>query len=100
MKAYCLSIANNDDAGCQIVFADTAKEAKKKIGGNLWDNLEEYIDLRANRAREYDGMENYTEVELATECWRNGWVWFDMYDMPVSELSTDDDFIRWYNENF
>lgn len=44
MKAYRLSIKDNDEAGNEIVFAENAKAAKKLIG-DLSDSLEEYTDL-------------------------------------------------------
>jgi len=99
MKAYKLSIANNDDAGAQIVFANTAKEAKKLVHGSVWDNLEEYIDLRVNRAKRFDGMEKLDDAHLALEQWKDGWIWFDI-DFPDVETATDEEFLTWYKEIF
>lgn len=98
MKAYSLSIHDNDDAGEKIVFAETAKAAKKRIG-NLQDNLESYLDLRVNRSPEYDGMENLSPALLAKEQWRRGWRWFDL-DYPDPDEATDEEFIAWYEDMF
>lgn len=101
MKAYYLTIKDNDDAGIEVVFADTARAAKKLVSGTwIHDNLENYIDLRVCRAKKFDGMESLSAAELAKEQWREGWRWFDLYDMPDEETSTDEEFYRWYNSNF
>lgn len=98
-KAYYLSIADYDDAGGQIVFANTAKEAKKLVSGKVWDNLENYIDLRVNRAKRFDGMENLDEAHLALAQWHDGWRWFDT-DYPDVDGATDKEFLEWYESNF
>lgn len=98
MKAYSLSIKDNDDAGNEIVFAENAKAARNKIG-DLADSLEEWIDLRVHRAKEYDGMEHLTDAQLANKQWRNGWRWFEM-DYPDPDEATDDEFFKWYEANF
>lgn len=100
MKAYYLSIKDNDDAGAQVVFANTAKEAKKKVNGWVHDNLENYLDLRVNRAKRYDDMEDLDQAHLALEQWREGWQWFDMYDQPDQDTATDDEFLDWYEGVF
>lgn len=99
MKAYCLSIKDNEDAGNEIVFAENARAARGKIG-DLSDSLEEWIDLRARRAPEYDSMENLTQAQLAFQQWRNGWQWFDEYDMPDPKDATDAEFYKWYESRF
>jgi hypothetical protein len=99
MKAYYLSVKDNDDAGQEIVFANTAKEAKRLVSGNIWDNLENYLDLRVNRAKKFDGMENLDSAHLALEQWKWGWQWFDM-DFPDPDEATDEEFIKWYEESF
>jgi hypothetical protein len=100
MKAYYLSIKDNDDAGQQVVFANTAKEAKKLVSDdNLVDSLEEYTDLRVNRAPKFDGMENLDDAHLALEQWKWGWIWFDM-DYPDPDEATDEEFIKWYESTF
>lgn len=99
MKAYTLSIKDNDDAGQQVVFAETAKAAKRLVSGYVWDNLENYLDLRVNRSRDYDGMENLSPAELALKQWRNGWQWFDI-DYPDPDEATDAEFMVWYQETF
>ncbi len=99
MKAYYLSIKDNDDAGGQIVFANTAKEAKKLVSGDVWDNLENYIELRVNRSKHYDGMENLSKAELALEQWKEGWQWFDI-EYPDPDEATDEEFLSWYKSMF
>lgn len=102
MKAYYLSVRDEDDAGGAIVFANTAKEAKKQVFGydELVDALQGgWIDLRANRAREYDDMESLDGPRLALEQWKNGWRWFDV-DYPDPDEATDKDFLDWYERNF
>ncbi len=102
MKAYCLSIKDEDDAGCAIVFADTVKEAKKKVWShdNLVDALEGgWITLQAHRDKHYDGMESLDEAHLALEQWHMGWRWFDV-DYPDPDEATDEQFIEWYKSIF
>lgn len=102
IKAYYLSIKDEDDAGGAIVFAQTAKDAKKQVWSydTLVDALEGgWINLRANRSQEYDGMENLSKTELALHQWKNGWRWFDV-DYPDVETATDADFYEWYEDMF
>lgn len=103
MKAYCLSVKDEDDAGQAIVFAETVRDAKKQVFGHdtLVDALEGgWTALRAHRAKEYDGMENLTDAQLANRQWRNGWIWFDEYDMPDSDEATDEMFYDWYEKKY
>ena len=102
MKAYYLSVKDEDDAGQAVVFANTAREAKKQVFAH--DDLVMALDggwvnLRVNRAKSYDGMENLSEAELALHQWRNGWRWFDWHDMPDDE-ATDEEFIKRYEAAF
>ena len=100
MKAYQLSIIDNDDAGAAIVFADTAKDARAQIyGTTLGDSVEKWIDIRVHRAKEYDGMENLSEAELALKQWHDGWRWYDL-DHPEEGEATDKEFLEWYEETF
>ncbi|MFE7720115.1 hypothetical protein ACFU44_13860 [Nocardia rhizosphaerihabitans] len=99
MKAYKLHIRDNDDADAQIVFANTAKAAKRLVHGEVWDNLENYIDLRVNRAQHFDDMENLDTAHLALEQWKQGWIWFDM-DYPDPDDTPDEKFIKWYSDTF
>lgn len=64
MKAYVLWEKNYDEKGQFVVFAHTAAEAKKRVCSTDLDP-DEYIDVMANRAPEFDGMENATEREIA-----------------------------------
>lgn len=102
MKAYYLSIAGDDDAGGAVVFADTVSGAKKQVfkHESLADSLQgEWIYLRARRDKQYDGMENLSEAELALAQWHDGWRWFDM-DYPDPNEATDREFLEWYKNTF
>lgn len=102
MKAYKLSIKDEDDAGAAIVFANTVKEAKKQVYSfdMLNDALEGgWIALQAHRAEHYDGMENLDAAHLALEQWHDGWVWFDV-DNPDPDEATDQEFLDWYERTF
>jgi hypothetical protein len=99
MKAYYLSIANDDVGVGAIVFANTASEAKKQVyGTDLADYLEEWVDLRARRDKRYDDMENLSADDLITKMWRDGWQWLDL-DTPDPYETTDDEFLQWHKEN-
>lgn len=102
MKAYCLSIDGDDDAGNAIVFAETGREAKKQVFKHeaLSDSLQgEWIYLRVCRDKRYDGMENLDAAHLALHQWHDGWRWFDM-DYPDPDQATDDEFVEWYHDSF
>lgn len=96
MKAYRVSIKDEDDAGAEIVFANTVSEAKKQTGDLDYDS---WLDIRAVRDKRYDDMENLTPVELALKQWRDGWRFNDMED-PERTEATDAEFIEWYENNF
>ena len=57
MKAYGAYIADNWDIGTTVVFAETAKEAKKNAFHSSYfcDFEFEYIDIRVRRYPELDG---------------------------------------------
>lgn len=100
MKAYYLSIKDEEDAGGEIVFANTAKEAKKQAyGSDFAANAESYIYIRVHRDKRYDGMENLSRAALALHQWKDGWRWFDT-EYPDPYDATDAEFIEWYNRNF
>lgn len=95
MKAYKLYVANDDEGLCEVVFANTVREAKKKIDGtDLY--YEEWIDIRANRYPTFDGMEHLTKREFAKETWRHGWQWYEEATPEPSE-TTDEEFYAWYD---
>lgn len=96
MKAYMLGLYSDDDQGNEIVFAKTAKEAKKY---NRDLDPDSYIDLFAKRAPEFDGMENMSIKELMKEQWREGW-WFHQDGCPSNDESDDEVFYKWYDETF
>ena len=99
MKAYYLSVKDDDEGAAAIVFAETAKAAKKLVFNheNLVDALDgQWIYLRVNRAKNYDGMENLSKAELALHQWKDGWRWFE--DYPDPDEATDEEFLEWYND--
>lgn len=93
MKAYILGIKGDDDAGNEIVFAETAKEARKMVSLTY----DSWIDVYARRCKEFDGMENSTPKEMLYKCWKEGW-WF--HQSPLPDEATDEEFDKWYEENF
>lgn len=99
MKAYIISDSSDYDNGCDIVFANTAKEAKKLTGYTPIE-VDRYIDLRVVRYPQFDGLENASEIELAEAKWREGW-WFDRdsQHMPDPETATVKEFQDWYMLN-
>lgn len=98
LKAYSLSIKDDDDQGQVIVFAENATKAKAFIVSTdlMWDS---YLDVRVHRAKAFDGMENLSKAELAKNQWRDGWRWFDM-DYPDPDEATDEEFLSWYENMF
>jgi hypothetical protein len=96
MKAYYAYIADDDDAGGEIIFANTAQEAKKMAyGREFTSNLESYIYLRVRRDERYDGMEKLSPAELALHQWKDGWRWLDA-DYPDPDEATDQEFLEWH----
>lgn len=94
MRAYGLSDVKDDDKGVLLVFANNAKEAKKMDDGTI--DPDYYTDLRVKWYREFDGMENASDRELALAKWKNGW-WFDESGYPYHETATDEEFLEWYD---
>ncbi|WP_048728755.1 hypothetical protein [Carnobacterium sp. 1290_CSPC] len=70
MKAYVLGLYSNEDAGNELVFANTVKEAK---GKNTELDPESYIDLYAHREKAFDGMENTPEEVILEKMKAEGW---------------------------
>ena len=99
MKAYIARNKQDDDAGSEIIFANTVKEARSSVDESLL-GYPDYIDVEVRRYPLFDGMENLSERELSKEKWRNGWRWFDYNDMPNEWESTDEEFYNWYNKHF
>lgn len=102
IKAYYLSIKDNDDAGAVVVFAETAKEAKKHY--HLSDDIseaaqEDWTSLVVRREKRYDGMEKLSNAELAMHQWRDGWRWFEQ-SYPDPDTATDAEFLEWYKNTF
>lgn len=100
MKAYYAYLRNDDDAGGEIIFANTVQEARTKAWGmDFTAFADSFIELAARRDKRYDGMEKLPAAELALHQWHDGWRWFDM-DYPDPDTATDAEFIEWYNNNF
>lgn len=97
MKAYYLSLVD-EDQGCFLVFAKTATKAKSFADSKdlMYDS---YIDIRAIRAKKYDGLENISERDLNRILWRDGWQWLD-YDSPDADDATDEQFNEWHDSIF
>lgn len=98
MKAYHVSIRNDEDQGGGIVFAKTAQEARKYYGTFDLDP-ESWLDVQAHRDKRYDGLEKLPPAELALKQWRDGWRWFFM-DYPDVDEATDKEFLEWYEAEF
>ena len=96
MKAWLLSLIDDEDQGEAVVFADTVTEAKSEI---YQTNLDEngWTSIRARRYPALDGMEDASEPERSLIQWRNGWRWFD-YGTPDPGEAADDEFIKWHEE--
>ena len=99
MKAWILSVLNNDGEQ-NLVFADTASQAKKQAnidGGRLYNfdlNVENYAGIRANRASQFDDMENEPEFEMVILLLQNGW-WF-----TINEIMYTEDDLSEFKEKF
>lgn len=100
MKAYLAGIRDDDDAGQELVFADTAQKARSKVWGTDFTAFaERYIDVYAHRAKKWDYLEGKDQRECYKEFWRDGW-WFHQSGYPDSDEATDEDFYKWYDETF
>lgn len=94
MKAWYLSIKDGEDQGIFVVFADTATRAKSQADG--YDLMyDRYVDIRAIRAKKYDGLEGLSRMELEKTLWRDGWQWVDLHFKDPEE-ATDEEFYEWY----
>lgn len=96
MKAWCVSIKDDDDQGMLIVFAETREQARSQSGDLDYDR---WIDIVAVRDKRYDGMEKLDAAHLALVQWHDGWRWYDM-DPPEEGEATDKDFLDWYKIAF
>lgn len=95
MKAYLVGVTSNSDSGQEIVFANTAKEARKIADGmDITDFAENWIDIYATRQPSFDDMENKPD-EIALKKFRDGWTWLDRSGCPNPETATDDEFFEW-----
>lgn len=96
MKAYYLSIRNDEDQGGELVFANTVQEARKQI--NTTDIMyDSWIDVQAHRWKSFDDYEHLPNVELNLLKWKDGWWWDANY--PDPDEATDDEFRAWWNES-
>ena len=76
MKAYLIGTTAGDDVCHDIVFANTGREAKVLANASdVTDESENWIDIYAKRAPEFDNMENATTGEIDLKKFREGWVW-------------------------
>lgn len=89
MKAYKVYNTENYEGYQDIVFAESAKEAKKR-----WRTLDscedaEYINIRVNRLPFLDGMEKRTMKEIMYVAILNGW-WYEIDDKKYDEENMDE----------
>lgn len=89
MKAYKVYDVENYEGYEDIVFAKTAREAKK-----MWSTLDscadaEYINIRVNRLPFLDGMEDRTKEEVLYVAMLNGW-WYEIGDKRCDEENIDE----------
>jgi hypothetical protein len=99
MKAWYLDINNDPDQGAFIVFANTRNQARGMASSNdlMYDS---WLDVQAIRAKQYDDLWDSKRSELALRQWKNGWRWFDVYDMPNDGVATDEEFLEWWHMAF
>lgn len=97
-RAYLLSIRDDPDEGSELVFDLTAKKARSQIFGTdmQWEN---WIDVAAHRAKQWDYLENANQRERYKEFWREGW-WFHQSGYPDADEGTDEEFYEWYDSTF
>jgi hypothetical protein len=97
MKAWRVEITDDPDQGTLVVFANTRNEARSMTGDLQY---ERWIDISATRFKEMDGKEALDQPHLILELWRDyGWRWWDI-EYPDPDESTDEDFLKWYDETF
>lgn len=95
MKAWSVSIKDDEDQGMLIVFADNRGEARKQTGDLQYES---WIDIIAVRDKRYDDLEKLSEAELALRQWRDGWRWYEEATPEPGE-TTDAEFFEWYERN-
>jgi hypothetical protein len=98
MKAYYITIKDDPDQGCHLVWDTTARNARKRVNESDLQ-YESWIDVLCVRYKAFDGLEGLTARELALKQWQEGW-WFDS-DEPTFddyEENTDADFLAWYDK--
>lgn len=95
MKAYLLGDRSDPDAGNELVFANTAREARKQIYST--DICpDSWIDVTAHRAEKWDYLEGQPRREQYKAFWRDGW-WFYESGCPDADEGTDEDFYKWFD---
>lgn len=97
MKAWYLEIKDSDE-GRFVVFANNRNDARKQADSNDM-YYESWIDIRAYRAPQYDGLEKLSKKELDKTLWRDGWWWLDL-ETPDQESTTDEEFYKWHHDTF
>lgn len=104
MKAWILSDVTNDEYGNSLVFANTRNEAKAKHNGNgcLFETdfyNSDYINIKAKRAKEFDDMENKSELDICIKLMKEYSWYFEIehrYECKVYTEDNIDEFIQWY----
>ena len=98
MKAYYISIKDDEDQGGHLVWDTTVKNARKRVNESNLD-YETWLDVQCYRQKSFDGMEELNEEELMLEKWKQGW-WFDSGEPIFDDYkeNTDEDFLTWYRE--
>lgn len=104
MKAWILSDVTSGDCGNSLVFADTVNEAKKQMRNDEYiysfdfEDLD-WIDIRCKRAKEFDDMDNKSELDICIKLMKEyGWS-FEIehrYECKVYTENNIDEFIQWY----
>ena len=97
MKAWYLEIKDSDE-GSYVVFANTRNEARAQADSKdlFYDS---WIEITARRFKAMDDKEHLDDAHLALDLWRNhGWRYLDL-DTPEAEDTTDEEFLKWYEEN-
>ncbi len=101
MKAWVIENKYSMDGSQVLVFSDTQSGAKNQA--NFYDIDCDWVDLRARRAKEFDGMEKASEKEIMRTQWEYGW-WFEYgadvlpnYEDVDGGYLKDEVFDKWWN---
>ena len=95
MKAWILRDRSGYCEYESLVFAETIGQAKKQANysnGYMYSpdlEIEEWINISANRAKLFDGMENASEKEICIKLIEDGW-WFEVGNKKYDESNIDE----------